>query len=36
LAWPSNLKETDQVRITLRLRTATRVRHLALYPRAAT
>jgi hypothetical protein len=32
LVWPGNLEATDQFRIRLGLRAATRVRHLALYP----
>jgi hypothetical protein len=33
LVWPSKLAATDQIRVTVALREATRVRHLALYPR---
>jgi hypothetical protein len=38
LIWPATLAAADQLRITLRLRAAapTRIRHIALYPRAAT
>src|SRR5262249_22956889 len=33
--WPPKLAATDQIRVRLRLSAATRIRHLALYPRAA-
>jgi hypothetical protein len=34
LVWPPKLAATDQIRVTLGLRAGTRIRHMALYPRA--
>ncbi len=34
LVWPPKLAATDQIRVTFALRAGTRIRHLALYPRA--
>jgi hypothetical protein len=35
LVWPPKLAATDRIRVTLALRGGARIRHLALYPRAA-